>query len=259
MQRSRTILGLLAVGMVALNAAAIRDMRGFPYQTGGELFFAVLFGQLSALCVYVMFADVRFLTRLLLPASAVLLVTLLAILALGRKVSIDAFAVFGCYVALLMIVLWLIQRVPRLWRVLRLSSVPGRRFSLQQLLILIAFVAPLLAAVGKSDFVRSMSLPMVVLFAESTAITLIAIYATTEPVRWTYRLAYMLSTAFVVAAAANLAIGAVALPTGLLEATILFALIELGGLMPRTSTADIGRSDPQQGAPQEKASVTAVP
>src|SRR5262245_7678562 len=122
MSRSRTILGLLAAGMVVLNLVAIFDMRGFPYETAGELFFAALFAQLSALCVYVTFANTRFLTKALLPTAAVLAITLLAVHRFGPKGLADAFAIFGCYAVFLMIVLEVVQRVPRFRRVLGLST-----------------------------------------------------------------------------------------------------------------------------------------
>jgi hypothetical protein len=148
--RSPIVVLLLLACTICANLVVYSWMRlATPLGTGTVVYFALLEGQLSVVCIWSAMRSKRRVISWLVPILAVLACSGAFALIDASNGAVDILPYFGIHAALLLIALWFLRRTS-FWK--RRSGLGSElKFSIAQLLVLMTVVAVLISAMRFSN------------------------------------------------------------------------------------------------------------
>jgi hypothetical protein len=256
--QARLLFWLLVAATIAVDAATIVMLeRNGPQSRVVYVYEALISAQLSAVCIWAIFSQQPTWWRWAGVLAAVAIASLLGI-PFGQFVIAESFGLYGSYVAALALALWLLSSA-KWWRKLTQLGSASWQFSLSQLLVVMTVSAMLITALRASELLFG-AFPIWKLLLVLTISDVIVVIATLviwkSSWHWIFRLAATIANAALVGVLQTLlthlgAFGSVILSSiqdnlvpdliyRILMASVIFAWLEIGGIVPVDRRAEVG-------------------
>jgi hypothetical protein len=237
---------LLLAATICVDAVLMASTYAEAHGNIGSFFVALVFGQLSALCVWASFASLQQFVRAIVPFAFSIAAALWMGLARPRtvpEISFEQLALAYCglwltHAAGLMSLIWALKQTAygRRWS----SPVDTGvwQFSIKHLLILMTTLAVLISILRSADLIHEAWMFVVILIANNCGLALACLLVQGATWHVVVRLAAIAAVALLTAALFH-AIGNWddAFAVNLIHAIVLFLWLEVGGIMPARDPA----------------------
>lgn len=245
MQRSSSaIFWLLLAATLAVDALAVSWVYMTTLEQAGNLYFALVCSQISVVCIGSSCSSVRGPRRWMWPWVVSLAVAAVTTwLAPDRGNVSQSFLLYLSLwlpqVAILVAILWLLQRTPIAKRGGYWNGQSNWQFSVAHLLIVTTVCAILLVILRLAEEWRELWLVLAAWLANNTALAVAALLICTMPWHGFLRLGATLGVSLVFALLIEkVAPGPDALPVNSIQAIVLVVWLIIGGIVPRGAHLD---------------------
>jgi hypothetical protein len=244
-QRSPIIVWLLVAATICVNLVAYAWMRGTSILSVGTIVYvALLWGQLSVICIWSALQSTFNIWSRIAPVAAVIACSSAFWLIEDVTAKIkDILPYFGLHAVILVAALWVLRR-SAYWQ--RRSGVKTEwRFSIAQLLVLMTVVAILATAMRHSSLLEESRVLEFFLLSGSVALAVTSVIIWSRDIHWLLRLAGVLATAIGLGASFYLAdeyMLKFAVSDFLTQAILLSAWLAWGQILPIKIQADVSEN-----------------
>ncbi len=251
-QRSPINFWLLLAATICVDAIAMvwkyADGRG---DRSESIFIALVFGQLSALCVWALFSSRQQLTRLFMPVVFTVAAALWTALTFPvsapnipwEQIALAYSSLWLTHAAGLMALLWVLKRTTYGRRWGYPVEVALWQFSMKHLLMAMTTFAVLVFVLRSSEMIRDVWLWVAIVIVNNTCVALACVFVQSAPWHVVLRVAAIAGIAALLGSllyAINRWPDVIAV--NLIHALLLFLWLEVGGILParaRASAADM--------------------